>query len=166
MRSRASPRRRPLGRPPTLARRPARREPARPQRRASAHRAWRDNRGAIARFRRPCRPAGARVRPAGRLQSGLRGLGGACHLDDLLGPRGRLQSLAEQADDLAFGPAAEIVVLVEDDAIEGRAEELALADDVAVAAVAGRRVDARAAAGAGTCRGPRSRRPASALLWP
>ena len=57
------------------------------------------------------------------------------------------------------GPAAEIVVLVQDHLVEGVAQHLALADHVA------RRGDRRpwsrrtCAAGAGTCRWPRSRRP-------
>ena len=50
-------------------------------------------------------------------------------------------ALAEQGHDLALGPAAQVVVFVQDHAVEGVAEQFALADHVAVAAVAGGRVD-------------------------
>src|SRR5262249_29371811 len=50
------------------------------------------------------------------------------------------EALAHESDDLAVGAAPGALVLVDVDLVEEAAEDLRLADDVLVAAVAGRRV--------------------------
>ena len=72
--------------------------------------------------------------PGWAIKDMLRGLGRALNLDKCAGTS--FHALAEQVDDFARGPAANVVVLVEDHPVEGVPKQLALADDVAVATVA------------------------------
>ena len=79
--------------------------------------------------------------------------------------RGALQALAQQRDDLAVGAAALGGVLVEQHAVEGRAEDLRLLADVLVAAVAGGADDHAAALRRHGLDGSHQARIASGL-WP
>ena len=68
------------------------------------------------------------------------------------------EPLLQEPDDLAVGPAALAAVLEQMDPVEGVAEDLALADNVVVAPVAGGRVDDRPARSCGNSSWPRPTR--------